>query len=162
MAKFVFQLEPVLRQRKAVEREKQLGVAELERERLAIEGEIREIQSQIRGEKDLMREQLSPGSGAVDLRGARMQAGAQLRLVLAAQQAVIRLAGVHRKIDAARVGLIAATKARRAVELLRDRRFEQWKLEQQAREAAMLDEIAVVRGGRSGEPGNMPDVGRAA
>ncbi len=146
MAKFIFKLEPVLRQRKAIEREKQLALATLERERVRIEEEIRGIQHQIRSEKELMRDHLTPGA-SVDLRGVRMQAGAQLRLVLEAQQAVFKLAGLHKRVEAARSELIAATKARRAVELLRERRYEQWVQEQKQREAAMLDEIAVVRGG---------------
>lgn len=153
MARFIFKLEPVLRQRKAVERQRQLALAEIERERLALEDQVRSIQDQIRSEKDLMREHLDPrasGSRSVDLRGVRMQAGAQLRLVLSAQQAVVKLAGVHKRIEAARSELIEATKARRAVELLRERRYEQWLEEQRHKEAAMLDEIAVVRGGRPG------------
>lgn len=165
MARFIFQLEPVLRQRKSVEREKQLVVAELETQRLAIQDEIRAIQDQIRGEKDEMRDRLNPATvqaGGVDLRGARQQAGAQLRLVLAAQQAVLRLAGVFKKLETARAALIEATKARRAVELLRERRYEQWLEDDRRREAAMLDEIAVMRSGRSDDQTDGPDIGRAA
>jgi flagellar FliJ protein len=160
MARFIFKLEPVLRQRKAIEREKQLALAELERSRVELEDQIRQIQGRLRAEKDTMRDQLTPGA-RVDLRGVRMQAGAQLRLVLEAQQAVFKLAGVHRRVEAARAELIEATKARRAVELLRERRFEQWLEEQRRKEASMLDEIAVVRGGRT-EPNAGHDVGRAA
>jgi flagellar protein FliJ len=53
-------------------------------------------------------------------------------------------------MEAARAGLIEAAKARRAVELLRERRWEEWKFAQEKAETAALDELAVIAAARRG------------
>jgi flagellar export protein FliJ len=155
MAKFRFELEAVLKQRRAVELEKQLVVATLEAQRLQIEDQIRGCQREIVREKEELRDQLqqerSAGEGlgvAVDLRGVRFQAAAGLRLVAKAQHAVLQLAGVHKRLDAARLELLRATTHRKAVETLRERRLEAWRVEQNRKEAATLDELGVMRAAR--------------
>ena len=145
MAKFKFQLEAVLRQRAAVERTKQLVVAGLEHERRRAEEEIVSCQRSIDREKGEMRDMLRVG-GVVNLRGVRMQAGSSLAMMGAASRAVFRLGGVHKRLDAARADLLLATTARKAVETLRERRYEAWLDEQRRREDAALDEMAVIRG----------------
>ena len=87
----------------------------------------------------------------VALHAVKMQANASLHLVARAQQAVLELAGVHKRLDAARIELLSATTARKAVELLRDRRYQQWKHEQARKEAAESDELNVMRHGRHKE-----------
>lgn len=162
MAKFIFELEPVLELRRSVERTKQLVVAELERERLAIEDRIRAFQRQIVAERRDLRDHLEsqrgaspadtePAAGGVDLGAVRLQANASLHLVGRAHQEVLKLAGVHRKLDAARVELLAATTQRKAVEVLRDRRREAWMAEQRRRESLALDEISTMRAARGEE-----------
>jgi flagellar export protein FliJ len=158
MAKFRFQLEAVLKQRLAAERARQLIVAELETMRVAIEDRIRGYQRQLESERADLREELSrerDGAGAgeawgggVDLRAVRMQANAALHLVARAQQAVVELAGVHSRIDAARLELLKATMARKAVEKLKERRLEAWREEQSRAEAAAADEISVMHANR--------------
>src|SRR5690242_8497657 len=107
MSKFIFELEAVLKQRLAVEREKQLAVATLERERAELEESIRGYQRDLTLEKEELRDQLaaekSGGATLLDLRGVRFQAGASLRIITLAQRAVVRLAGTHKKIDVARL-----------------------------------------------------------
>lgn len=151
MPKFVFQLEAVLKQRAAVERTRQLAVAAVEQERAAAEDELRQCQAGIDRERALMRDMLAPAadgsSRAVDLRGVRMQAASSLSLVGRVSRGAFRLAGVHRRLDAARAELLKATTARKAVETLRERRYEEWVAEQKKKEAAALDELAVLRGG---------------
>lgn len=145
MAKFKFQLEAVLRQRAAVERTKQLVVAGLEHERRSAEEEILACQRSIDRERGEMRDMLRVGS-TVDLRGVRMQAGSSLAMMGAASRAVFRLGGVQRRLETARADLLRATTARKAVETLRERRYEAWMEEQRRREDAALDEMAVIRG----------------
>jgi flagellar export protein FliJ len=151
MAKFIFELEAVLKQRLAVEREKKLAVGALERERAEIEEGIRLYQGDLVRERQELRDQLSTAKGAavLDLRGVRFQAGAALRLITLAQRAVLRLAGVHRKLDAARLELLEATTRRKAVETLKERRFEEWRHEQKRKEAAAADELNVILAARS-------------
>lgn len=155
MARFIFTLQPVIEQRLRVEREKQRRVAELERERLAFEGEIAQYQRSISAERDDLRRRLfeERAGGRVVLGEVRQQATASLGLIARAQRAVVRLAGVHRRLDAARLELIQATAERRGVEVLRERRFEAWKLEQERREAGDLDEMAVMRAARTSGSG---------
>lgn len=185
MARFKFELETVLDIRRNVERNKQLAVAELERERVTIEDRIRGLQRQIVAERDDLRSHLDSVRGArrsspaaansggghpadalddlfndspvvriprepapVDLSAVRMQANASLHLVARAHQEVLRLAGVHQRIDAARLELLKATTDRKAVEVLKQRRYDAWKYEQDRREAAALDEIATVGASR--------------
>ncbi|MFO0832842.1 MAG: flagellar FliJ family protein [Phycisphaerales bacterium] len=157
MAKFVFRLQSLLRARQAVERQRQVTVALLERERLALEDELRGLQRAILAEKQELREQLaSRGPTRLDLRGVRFQAGASLRLATEAQQLVLRLAGAHKRLEQARAQLREAAKARRAVELLREKHYEEYVCEQKRRENAALDDIVVMRTG-SNRDGTLED-----
>jgi flagellar biosynthesis chaperone FliJ len=133
LAKFVFELEAVLKKRLAEEREAQ----------------IQEDQRSLAQEREELRDQLAGGAAKLDLRGVRFQAGASLRLVTLAQRAVLQLAGVHKKIEVARAQLLQATMRRKGVEMLKQRRWEEWRENQKKLEEAVLDELAVVRAGRS-------------
>ena len=148
MARFIFELEAVLKQRLAEEREHQLAVAALEREKSLLESSIRAYQQDLSVERDELRDQLASGPATLDLRGVRFQAGASLRLIALAQRAVLQLAGLHKRIDAARLKLLQATMRRKGVEMLKERRLEEWKLRQKKAEEAALDELNVVRAGR--------------
>lgn len=155
MAKFVFNLEAVRKQRSALEKQRMVAVAEIERERLALESRIRAAHESVEAERLELREQLSGlGDGEarhVDLRGVRFQAGAAVVLRARTQQLVLQLAGLHKRLERAREELRQAVAARKAVDLLRDKRFEEWKREQTQREAMMLDELATMRAARVDE-----------
>ena len=150
MARFVFELEAVLRQRVMAEREQRVRVAELERERLGIESEIRGRQAVITQEKRDLAERLDGAKlgGPVDLRGVRVQANASLRAIADAQRCVLRLAGVHERIRRARAVLLERAIARRAMESLKERRLAAWVEAERRREDAALDELVVTRHGR--------------
>lgn len=153
MARFVFEHEALLEQRRRAERERQVVVAQLERERMELEGVLRGAQRSLASCKTDLRDALhGRGGGArVDIGAVRMQASASFGLTARAQGVAIRLAGSMRRLEAARRELMAASAARRAVELLRERRLEQWRREQARREAAELDEIATTRAARDAE-----------
>ena len=157
MAKFRFQFESLLEVRKRTEQERQLVVAELERERLAIEDELRECQRSIVQSKGGLRDMLGAGSGGapvvLDFAAVRLQTGAAFHLTHRAQQIALRLAGAHRRVEAARAALLEATVARKAVELLKDKRHAEWKRELDRRELAAVDELTTMRAGRRGEAG---------
>lgn len=152
MAKFVFNLEAVRKQRSALEKQRMVAVAELERERLTLEDRIRAAHESVEAERLELREQLSgmrEGEGRlVDLRGVRFQAGAAVVLRARTQQLVLQLAGLHKRLEKVREELRQAVAARKAVDLLRDRRFEEWRRELARREAMTLDELATMRGVR--------------
>src|ERR1043165_787990 len=117
MAGFVFELEPVLEQRRAAERAKQFVVGALERERLALEDRMKEIQRDIVREKEDLRDHLSGVSA--DMRAVRLQAGASLRRGGRAHHAALQLSGVLARLERARRDLLEATTRRKAVEKLR-------------------------------------------
>jgi len=150
MAGFRFRLDPVLRQRERHEQSQQRVVAELERERIALEGRIRGWQRSIAQEKDDLAARLGPGSTA-DVRAARVQANASLTMAAQAQEAVLLLAGVHERIDRARLELVRRATARKALESLRERRLEAWRAEQNRRESIALDEINTARAAPGGD-----------
>jgi flagellar FliJ protein len=145
MAKFRFKLDAVLRHRTMIEQQRQRALAALETERLRLESVIRMCQEALEHERAEMRGRLS----AADLQGARWQAGASMRLIARAQRAAIELAGVFKRIAAAREELLAAARRRKAVELLKERRYEEWRVDQSRRELAAVDELAVMAAGRN-------------
>lgn len=146
MARFRFSLQQVLDQRFREERRKQRAVAALERERLELEEEIRSRQRQIVACKSDLRGMLGgAGPGRIDLRGVRHQMNASLGMATSTQPLAIRLAGVHQRLRSARQELMEAATARKAVEQLKNRRYEQWLAEERRREDTLLDEVSTAR-----------------
>lgn len=157
MPKFVFKLQALLDHRVRIERDRQLALASVEQERRRLEGEVAARQRELAALKADLRGALGERPGArVDLGAVRLQTGAMLRDRARAQQLVLQLAGVHRRIEAARQALREASTARRAVELLRDRQELRWRQEQNRRESAALDELAVMRAGREATAAGPP------
>ena len=145
MPRFRFQLQAVLDARLRAEREEHRRVAEMETERRRLEDGLRRRQSQIGEARSQLRGRLE---GRIDASSLRGQANASLAEMRDAQRVVLELAGIHRRLETLREGLRAASRARRAVEILKERRFEAWRREQDRREQAELDEMTVIRGSR--------------
>ena len=151
MARFRFGLQAVLDMREREERERRVVVARLEGERLELEGLLRGYQASMRSCKEAMRRALGAGDARmVDGAALRMEAGSALSMQTRAHQAALRLGGVHRRLASARRALMEATRARRAIEVLRERRLAAWEAEEKRREGAMLDEIGTMGAGRRG------------
>ncbi len=152
---FVFELDPVIEVRKRAEREHMGRVARLERERVMLLERVREVQQNMAGARASLGELLSGGPSqeavggtrvsAVNMHAVRMQAHASLHGVIALQRAALELAGLTRRVEAARAELLKAAVARKAVEKLRERRFALWKREQAVLEAMDMDDLAVMR-----------------
>ncbi|MBL8746777.1 MAG: hypothetical protein JNK58_10525 [Phycisphaerae bacterium] len=146
MPAFKFRLQPLLDQRLHAERQKQLAVAELERQRLDLEKMVTDRQAQIRSHKDDLRNLLAPArEQPADFRTVRLQANASLHAQLHTQRLALQLAGLYHRLEHARNELRAAATRRRAVELLKQRRYEAWKQHEKRRETSELDEIATLR-----------------
>jgi flagellar export protein FliJ len=144
MPRFRFPLEAVLQQRERTEQDRQRIVADLEIVRLRLESQLRQYAANLSDERSAQRSHLASGA----FTDVRMQAAAIARLSAEADRAVVELAGVHRRLEAARAQLLDAMKARKAVELLRERRLEKWTLDQNRLEAAATDEFAIIQAGR--------------
>ncbi len=149
MPKFVFKLQSLLEARRRAEETEQRAVAALERERLALEDLLRDRQGEIIETKHGIRQTLV---GRIDLRDLRLRAGMSLHLVRQAQQLALQLAGLHKRIEAARAVLLEATVGRRAMELLRDRHLARWKRALDKAETALLDELAVSAAAQKRNP----------
>lgn len=148
MARFRFGLQAVLDLRERQEREHQRVVARLERERLDLEDMLRGYQGTIRAAKDDLRGSMGRGGGRVDAASLRLDAGAAMGMQIRAHQAVLRLAGVHRRLETARRLLMAATRARRAIEVLKERRLAEWQGEEKRKEGVLLDEAGTMNAAR--------------
>lgn len=141
MAKgFRFNLQPELDRRERVERDRQIALAAIERDRLALEERLRAAQRDIGLAKHEVRSRLV--GGGVNVPELRMQAAASLHQVGLAQRLAIELAGVYARIEQARAALLKASSDRKGVELIREKRLEEWKQSLQRRENAELEEVA--------------------
>ena len=145
MARFVFSLEPVLKARRRSEETFQRDVAGIERERMRLEEILRGHQRNLVSNKDVLRAGLT---GLIEVRDLRLQANSSLQVMRRAQQIVLELAGVYKRLEAARNRLIEAARRRRAIEFVRERRYEQWKAALNKAETAALDELAVIAAAR--------------
>jgi flagellar FliJ protein len=145
MTKFHFNLDPLLKAKKRVEEVHQRAVAQIDRQRMDMEASLRRQQANIALGKQSLRESLV---GPVDTHSLRLHAASSMQMMRTAQRVVLELAGIHRRLESARVTLVEAAKERRAMELLRDQRFAQWKAAREKRETATLDELAVIAAAR--------------
>jgi len=142
MARFVFSLQAVLDQRRAVERERQVEVGTLEGKRRALEEAIRGAQREIGAARERRRRGLVE---ALDMRAARAHAAEEGTWERRAQALAIELAGLLKRLEGARGRLAEAVRDRRAIERLRERRYEEWRRERERLERNELDELAVMR-----------------
>lgn len=139
MAKFRFTLQTVLDHRLILEEQAQRDLAEVLHHRVSILEAIRSQQQTIHDSKH----SLSSGLvGRVDLDGIARFAVYAGQARLRAMRLVQDLAGVEKQVEARRQAVLKATKARKALELLRDRQLAQWRVEAQRRETAAMDEFA--------------------
>lgn len=151
MAAFVFELEVVLEQRRRVEKDRQRALGEVLSQRVAVLQRVEDVYAGMRSGHDELRAILRPEAGLVPIDRVRRQASSSLHAIVLVQRAAIELAGINKRIEAARAELLKASISRKAVETLRERRYRAWKLEQDRLEAAAQDDLNVMRHGRRGE-----------
>ena len=146
MPTFRFNLKAVLRQRELAEQQRQREFADVQREYAAMEAELRALDESVKATTDDLRQNHLVGRISVEYLSAHR------RFTLAMQRKAVehaqRMATVKQRLDAARAVLVEAAKDRKAMEKLRDRRQEDWKADQDRREAAATDEVAQQIGAR--------------
>jgi flagellar FliJ protein len=146
MAQFEFKLETLLEHRRQLEDEAQRDLARHMRERMILQNQLRTMQQTIvAAKRDLAGDLI----GRVDLDRVSQFARYSGQTTQRAQAIVHRMSALERQVDLARQKLLAATRDRRAIELLRNRQYEKWRDAQQRKEAVQLDELATqayVRG----------------
>ncbi len=139
MARFIFKLQAVARQRELIEQQKQRALGGLRMQMGALEARLRALDGQMRAvNEDLRTNHLR---GPLDV----SYLAAHRRYVLATQRQGIALAqqmgALQRQIEQAQAELAEAAKNRKAIEKLREKQFERWKAEQDRKEMADLDEV---------------------
>lgn len=137
MSKFVFRYQSVLKQREDVERRERKALAKLMHERNGMVDRLREMQSSISQSK---RDAAGGLVGRIDLDAIAGIARYSARCAAEGHGMVRKLAALETHVELAKMSLLDATKQRKALELLRDRQYEAWKLEQRRMEAKQLDE----------------------
>lgn len=150
MALFHFKFDLVLRQRQMEEDRCQRELAKVLRQRMIFQTQLRQMQETITTSK---RGLASGLIGRVDLAQVASFARYSGQVAQRAQQLVLRLATLEKQIEQARQQLLRATRARQALELLRQRQYDRWRLEQERRERIELDEIAAQQFLRQGALG---------
>jgi len=146
MRRFAFTLQPVLEHRKKIEDEKQQVVAERKRAVDAAEAELARLNDEFRETSKQLREQ----HRALDAEALRLHYGHVqfLDRVITAQ---IRVVADRRvALDRARSDLLSASKDRKVVEKLKERRREAFVAEQLRIEQNELDDGNARRYGRIG------------
>ena len=148
MARFKFRLEALLTHRRQVEKEKQRRVAQIQQEIQAVVRHIQETQTRIAAEnRTLGTRELT---GRLDMQyiahEKRFVGALAVRISLAMQ----KLAGLEQTLAAARAELLAAARARKVIEKLKEKQLARWRMEQERKEAAVIDEIGTQLAVRSG------------
>lgn len=129
MAKFVFRLAAVLRQRELAERDAQGAMAAVQRERLACEDRVVRLQRLFQMEREAARGLVT--AGGVSAEAICRQSMASIAIAARQEQARVRLA--------------EAAMRRRAMELLRDRAKEAWRHDQARAEAMHVDDMVTAK-----------------
>jgi len=148
MAKFRFQLDPLLELRRRAEREQQVIVASIEGERRAIEDRIRACQEGIEQSRVDLRSRLGvDGQTQVNAREAAWQTHSMHRMRAEADGLVVKLSGVTQRLNREKEILVERARDRRSIEKLRERREQVWRSDLARRERIELDDLASTRGG---------------
>jgi flagellar FliJ protein len=145
MKKFKFTLQPVLEQRKRLEEEQQLVVAKRKRELDEAEAELKRLNEEFRAGSDRLQ------TGHAALTTSELQSiYAHLQFVDRCMVAQIKIIAERRvALDRARADLLAASKNKKVVEKLKQRRKESHENEEQRIEQNELDDGNARRFGRA-------------
>ena len=146
MAKFVFQFDTLLRHRRNVEEKRQRELALVLRKRTDLLDELRSAQQTIRDSKRSLTEGLI---GRIDMSSIGHFVRYSAQSASRAHGIVDQLAVLERDVEDARLRLLEAVKARKALELLEEKHRKSWQLRQDRLEAEALDELSVQRFARA-------------
>jgi flagellar protein FliJ len=141
MARFIFNLEGVLRYRTHVEQKRQRDVAVVQAQLTALESELRALDAEVQKVNNEAREHHL---------GGRLEMGfltAHRRFLGAAQRQAMdiaqKMATVQRRLDEVRHALAEAARDRKVLEKLKERQFEAWQTGMAKKEAAAMDEVGM-------------------
>lgn len=141
MARFVFKLEAVLRQRQQIEQQKLRDLAVRQQQAVALEQELRALNdSAEQATSDLRSSRLVGPIDLAFLSAHRRFMGAMGRQAFVLAQ---KIASAQKLVDQARTALADAAKNRKAIEKIREKHLDLWKREQVRKEQDLLDEVGM-------------------
>jgi flagellar FliJ protein len=138
MAKFIFKLESLLKQRKREEQECQRLLAEQAAVVNAAEEAVRRINQTVQDGHDNVRRHLMGKLDMGFLTAHRRFMGAMQRQVAELMQKVVV---AKNRMEEARTRLAEAARRHKAIQKLREKQFDRWRTDQARWEAAQSDEI---------------------
>lgn len=142
--RFVFELQAVFEQRRREEQRAQAALAATEHERLEIERELAALRSAVEAERDVARSMMV---GQLTATSLREHIAGELGADRRARALAVRLAGVQKRIDAARDVLRQASVQHEAIKRLREQRLRAWMDELEKAERLEVDDLMVMRRG---------------
>lgn len=141
MARFVFKLAGVLKQRVHEERQRQRELAERQAHLASLQQRLRELNDRVQQTNDDVRNNHLTGPLDMSFLAAHRRFLAAMQR--GAVETVQRMAVAQRLVEEALASLAEASKQRKIIEKLREKQFERWKAEQDRKEVAELDEVAM-------------------
>ena len=142
MPTFRFKYQAVLRQRQAAEEQCQRELARHMHHQGVLQKQLSRMEHAVSDSKQQLQSSLVGHVDVDQIRGFARYAG---QVHFEAQRAAQQLEEIDHRINKARADLAEAMRQRKAMELLRDRHYEQWLAEQKRQEMVELDELAVQR-----------------
>ena len=142
MARFRFQLEPVLAHRKRLRDEKQRQLAMLTGEKVGLGHQLSQLHELVSEDRHRMADGLV---GVVDVGRIREHAAHAAQVVMRAAQITSHQHQLDTQIGDARSALVEAAKGHRVLEQFRNKRHAAWVDDQARLERKESDELASVR-----------------
>ena len=140
MARFIFQLDGVLRHRERIEKERQRDLALAEAQMVRLEGELRVMNEQIQQSTAAVRDGHLVGRLDMHYLAAhrRYMLGMQRKVIALAEKMALQ----QRQVEESRRALTEASKQKKILEKLRERHHQRWAAAIALREAGDLDELS--------------------
>ncbi|MBD3322375.1 MAG: flagellar export protein FliJ [Chitinivibrionales bacterium] len=139
MRRFQFKLDPLLQMRKRKEEQARLDLARKNRQILDARNQLGGIHTMLSDFQAQEKNQRAHASNIMQLRYSVAYRHKLKQQLLSKGREIDRMRGDFRNL---RVSLQMASKDKKAVELLRDRRYEEWRKNAGAEEQAITDEIS--------------------
>jgi flagellar FliJ protein len=141
MARFVFKLEGVLKQRRHEERERLREVSVRQAAVTEVQSSLQRLNESVSGSNEEVRQNRL--TGVLDMNFL----GAHRRFLFAMQRRAIELAQkmayAHKQLHEAQALLAEAAKRRKTIEKLRENQFARWRAERNRKEQLQLDEAGM-------------------
>lgn len=141
MAKFRFNLEGVLKHRKFQEQQKQRSLSIVQGQMTVLKNELQALNDTVQKSTDDLR--TNRLVGRLDMGFIAAHRRFLIGVSTKAGEIMQKIARLQVQVEAAQKELAEAAKQRKIIEKLRERQYERWKRELDAKELAALDEVGM-------------------